>query len=250
MTAVNWSAIDRRSLLGRALRLGLVLVPRNSVRRIRRGGAQGMRWVAGATTHGCWLGTYELDKQAALARFLRPGMIAYDLGAQAGFYTLIMARAVGPSGAVVAFEPSADSVPLLLRHLRLNNLTNVRVVAAAVSDRCGLDGFTIGRNRTENSLVAPDGAELMINTITLDSAGLPPPNLIKMDVEGAEGAVLRGAQRMLERHRPVVFVALHSAEQKKFCGDLLRSLRYDLFDLAGNRIAGTPRIDEIYATAS
>jgi len=247
MQAINWSAIDRRSLLGRALRAPLALIPNNSVMRIRGGAAQGMRWVAGATTHGCWLGTYERDKQTALAQFLRPGMVTYDLGAQAGFYTLTMSRAVGPSGTVIAFEPSVYEVPVLLRHLRLNHLTNVRVVAAAASDRCGLDGFTIDRGRTQNSLVAPDGAGLIINTITLDSADLPPPDLIKMDVEGAEGAVLRGALRMLERHHPIVFVALHSDEQKKICGDLLRSLKYSLFDLAGNEIAGTPKTDEIYA---
>lgn len=247
MLAINWSAIDRRGFLGRALRAPLALIPNNTVMRVRRGEAKGMRWIAGATTHGCWLGTYELDKQTALAQFLRPGMVAYDLGAQAGFYTLVMARAVGPSGTVIAFEPSADAVSLLLRHLRLNHLTNVRVVATAVSDRCGLDGFTTDRDKTMNSLAAPESTTLMINTITLDSVDLPAPDLIKMDVEGAEGAVLRGALRILERHRLIVFVALHNDDQKRICGDLLRTLRYSLFDLGGNEIAGTPETDEIYA---
>jgi hypothetical protein len=89
---VNWSAIDRRSILGRFLRLPLRLLPRGLVITIRRGPAKSMKWLVGSSDHGCWLGTYELDKQQALTQFVRTGMTVYDVGAQAGFYTLFFSR--------------------------------------------------------------------------------------------------------------------------------------------------------------
>jgi hypothetical protein len=77
---VNWSAINTRSLAGRAVRLPARLIPRTMMVPIRRGPAKGLRWIVGANTHGCWLGTYELEKQRALMRFVREGMTIYDVG--------------------------------------------------------------------------------------------------------------------------------------------------------------------------
>lgn len=85
--SINLSRISNRSLLGRFLRFPLRFIPQESVVRIRRGPAQGMKWIVGSSNHGCWLGTYELEKQLALQRAVRQGMVVYDIGAQAGFYT-------------------------------------------------------------------------------------------------------------------------------------------------------------------
>jgi len=75
MTVRNWSGITNQSLTGRLLRFPLTLVPPGSILGIRRGPAKGLRWISGSATHGCWLGTYELDKQRALERFIKPGMM-------------------------------------------------------------------------------------------------------------------------------------------------------------------------------
>jgi hypothetical protein len=72
------------------------------------------------------------------------------------------------------------------------------------------------------------------------------PDLIKMDVEGAETAVLRGAQRTLREARPVLF-ALHGDEQRKACAPILRDAGYSIHDLDGLRLSGAPSVDEIYA---
>lgn len=110
---INFSAISRERLAGRALRLPLHLIPRGLAVPILQGPLRGARWLVGAATHGCWLGSYELAKQLAFARWLAPGRVVYDLGAHAGFYTLLAARPVGPAGRVHAFEPLPELLSIL-----------------------------------------------------------------------------------------------------------------------------------------
>jgi hypothetical protein len=95
---LNPSAISNRTLLGKVLRLPLRLLPKGMAIPILRGSAKGLKWIVGSSNHGCWLGTYELEKQVALERFVKPGMTVYDIGAQAGFYTLFFSRLVGGGG--------------------------------------------------------------------------------------------------------------------------------------------------------
>ncbi|MGH7934660.1 MAG: FkbM family methyltransferase [Candidatus Binataceae bacterium] len=250
--AFNWSKIDSGSMRGRLLRIPLRLLPPASIMKIRRGPARGLRWIAGSANHGCWLGTYELDKQAAIARFIRPGMTVYDVGAQAGFYTLTFSRLVGGNGRVIAFEPCPNEARHLLDHVRMNALANVTVIEAAVSDRAGLAGFSFDRPRTENALCETAGAQLQVPTVTLDHvcAGMPAPDLVKIDVEGAEAAVLAGGSQTLRRFRPALFVALHNAEQRRLCELRLREAGYAINYLDGRAVVGNITADEIYATMS
>jgi FkbM family methyltransferase len=245
--SVNWSGINRGSIVGRAMRAPLRLIPGNAVMTIRRGPARGMRWIAGSATHGCWLGTYELAKQQAILRFAKPGMTIYDVGAQAGFYTLLFSRVVGPSGTVVAFEPCPNESRHLLAHLSLNAISNVRVISAAVSDRESIARFTVDAGVTENSLRPDSTSPLFVPTVCLDQLELPPPDLIKMDIEGAETLALKGARKLLAGMMPVIFLALHGDSQRRECSELLRAQKYNLFDLAGRRIEGEADTDEIYA---
>jgi hypothetical protein len=83
--------------------------------------------------------------------------------------------------------------------------------------------------------------------ILLDTVGLPPPSVIKIDVEGAESAVLGGALRILRQSPPVVFVALHGQEQREKCPALLGAAGYPIYDLEGQPVKGTPETDEVYA---
>lgn len=244
---INWSAIDHRSLGGLLLRLPVRALPRRTVMRIRRGPAKGMRWIAGSATHGCWLGTYELDKQRALERVVRAGMTVYDIGAQAGFYTLFFSRLVGESGRVYAFEPCPYEARFLIEHARINQLQNVKVIQAAVGERTDLTGLTVDRGQTQNRICRLSDALLTVPMLALDGAGLPPPDLIKMDVEGAESAVLGGARRMLCERRPLVFIALHGPEQRAACLEILQATGYRAYSLAGQSLNGACAIDEIYA---
>ncbi len=244
--AINWSAIDNHSTRGRLVRLPLRLLPSTTVLTIRRGPAAGMNWIVGGGNHGCWLGTYEMAKQAALERFVRPGMTVYDIGAQAGFYSLFFSQLVGTTGRVYAFEPCAYEARYLLDHIRLNNVANICVIQAAVSERSGLTALTFDRGQTQNAISDRSDAVLQVPAYSLDDRRLPAPALIKMDVEGAESAVLEGARRMLREHRPVVFVALHGAEQRRRCIELLETAGYRVYELDGTPLLDVSETDEIY----
>jgi FkbM family methyltransferase len=107
----------------------------------------------------------------------------------------------------------------------MNRLSNVKVVQAALADKTGLAGFTVDRGKSQNASVRVGDSPLVVATMSLDELverhGFPPPNLIKLDVEGAEACVLDGARLTLERHQPVAFVALHGREQATRCLRLL-----------------------------
>jgi len=245
--AINWSGIDSQSACGRVLRMPLRLLPGGKIMTIRRGPAAGMKWIAGSADHGCWLGTYELAKQRALDRFIRPGMTIYDIGAQAGFYSLFFSRLVGTGGTVYAFEPCPYEARHLLDHIQMNAVQNVHVIQAAVWSETGLSALSVDRGQTQNTLCADGDSLLRVPTLSLDGLGLPPPDLIKMDVEGAESAVLTGAAQMLHDQRPIVFIALHGADQRRICFELLSASRYAMFGLDGIRITRQIEVDEICA---
>jgi hypothetical protein len=145
--------------------------------RIRRGPERGMRWITRSPTHGCWLSTYELDKQRALERFARPGMTIYDIGAQARLLHTFFSRLVGDSGRVLAFEPCSYEARFLLDHVRMNRLANVRVIQAAVAERTGLIGMSTDGGSSQNQIYEDPDAVLMVPSLNLDSSGLPVPDL-------------------------------------------------------------------------
>ncbi len=116
--------------------LDLVL-SKDAVLPVLRGPVKGMKWIVGSSVHSCWLGSYEFLEQQAILRYLKPGMVAYDIGAHVGFYTLMFAKIVGPSGEVHAFEPYPENVRFLQKHLELNRLTNVILKPLAISDKSG-----------------------------------------------------------------------------------------------------------------
>jgi len=243
----NWSAIDSGSTIGKILRAPLRLIPRETILTIRSGAAAGLKWKVGAGDHGCWLGTYELQKQRAWVNFLRPSMTVYDIGAQAGFYSLVSARAVGPAGRVYSFEPCPYECRFLLDNVKANRLPNIRVIQAAVSASSGFAGITVDKDQTQNSLCALEDTLLSVPVLCLDQIEIPPPDLIKMDVEGAESDVLIGGRTLIKTKRPVIFVALHGTEQIEKCSVILRQYDYKLFYLDGSPVDRLPLSDEIYA---
>lgn len=244
-TISNLGAIDHASSFAKVIRLPLKLIPRSAYLRIRTGPAKGLRWIAGSCNHGCWLGTYELEKQRALFKFIKPGMIVYDIGAQAGFYTLLFSRLVGPQGRVYAFEPCAFEMRNLIDHITINQLRNVHAIQAAVAAETGLTAFTVDRGISQNSLTTE--SFLNVWAVRLDDRIFPAPDLIKMDVEGGESSVLIGARSLIMEHRPVLFIALHGREQHQKCASILQDFGYRITDLAGHEIGGIPDTDEIVA---
>lgn len=150
------------------------------------------------------LGSHE---KAALARFLgllRPGQTVVDVGANVGLYTLAAARAVGPGGRVVAFEPEPRNCARLQRNVEANGHANVTVVQAAVGEASGRARLYLGGDSGVHSLLAEraGGPAVEVEVVALDEycerEGLV-PDVVKVDAEGAELAVLRGLRRTLRR---------------------------------------------------
>ena len=237
-------------MLGAMLRVPLRLIPKNSVVRVRTGINKGMKWIVGSGIHGCWLGHYELEKQAVLRRMIKPGMKVFDIGANAGFYTLAFARLVGKDGHVWAFEPFAENVHNLRRHIGMNGLANVTVVQAAVSEANGMTGFMTAASNSMGHL--SEGGDYLVPTVSLDGVcstlEIDCPDFIKLDVEGAEGRVLGGTTQILAKGKTSIVLALHGRDQEQECLAILRHHQYDIRYLDDHPVNEFPlRSDEIMA---
>jgi FkbM family methyltransferase len=244
-TVINLSGISRSVLLGRALRLPLRMVPKEAEVRILQGPLRGKRWIAGSATHGCWLGSYEAAKQRKITELVRPGMVCWDVGANVGFYTLLFAQLVGPEGTVFAFEPLRRNVELLRQHVEMNRYQNVRITSCALGDVDGEAGFDPGPDASMGHVTAAGPVKVScLRADTLLAANkVRTPDLIKIDVEGAEADVLRGARRAMER-RPAIFLATHGETAHRECMALLKTFGYEVHALDGGAPEGT---DELVA---
>ena len=169
---------------------------------ILSGPNRGLWWVSGSFIHGCWLGWYEKSCVQFVASLIRPGMVAFDVGANVGYYTLLLARGVGPNGRVIAFEPDPVNVAHLKEHMRLNKISNVEIVEAAVSDREGTAFFS-----GDGAMGQLSRTGTPTKTVLLDN--YPRPDFIKMDIEGEQTAALRGSAKILSERQAVWFIAVH-----------------------------------------
>jgi len=248
----------RRALGGRGTRLMYGSRLAGPLRRaLTRGAPHGMRLVeicggrnAGVLMHidlasekYYWLGTHEEEAQALLASAVRDGDVVYDVGAHAGFFTLLCARLAGTAGRVQAFEPEPANCERLAANVAANGLTNVVVTRAAISDAEGEESFARGATSLEGRLTyADDASAERVRTTTIDTmvaAGAPPPEMIKIDVEGAEARVLRGAWTTLRRHRPRLLIEVHSAAAGQEVAALLDGA-YAFFDIARGSAVARP----------
>lgn len=230
-------ALSSESALGKVLRYPLRLLPPNLVLPIITGRLRGSRWIVGSSLHRCWMGVYEDEKQQLITRSVQPNTVFYDVGANVGFYTLLGSRLVG-SGKVFAFEPLLHNLEYLRKHLALNRIQNVEVLELAVADANADALFEVEATGSMGHL--SHGGTVKVQTATLDSlleqGRILPPNYIKMDIEGAELAALRGAQRCIQQYRPQIFLATHGQEIHSQCCRLLESwgFEYQIVELTAN----------------
>jgi FkbM family methyltransferase len=147
-----------------------------------------------------------MPERGIVRRLLRPGMRAVDVGANIGYYLLLIESVVGSGGSVACFEPEPENLRELQRNVGANGLGNVRVFAAAVGAENGNASMRTGIN----AAVAGQGeGDFTVPLLRLDSALDGPVDFVKIDVEGYEGQVLAGARRLLREHRPVLLVEIH-----------------------------------------
>lgn len=189
-------------------------------------------------------GVYEPDVIRTLRQHLRTGATCIDVGGHVGYLTVIMSRLVGPGGRVVSFEPVPETFEALKENVRLNALGNVLLEQAALGEGEGtlkllcLTGQNLSWTSSATAYSAPGlVSEVSVPGCSLDSyvqrAALR-PNLIKIDVEGAELKVLRGARQTLRTHRPVVLVEIHDlgTKHREWVLGLLEDCGYAFKNLA------------------
>jgi FkbM family methyltransferase len=184
---------------------------------IGHGPARGLRITLGGAHPGYALGTSEPALQATLVEVLQPGDVFYDLGANVGFFTLLAARLVGPTGRVIAFEPDPRNAATLRGNIDANDFDNVQIIEQGVSEQSGTMSFMLA-DSTASHFVG-DGAAVAGTTpvpvTSLDdflTDGVPAPTVLKLDIEGEEVRALRGAARLLRTHRPTVICEAHHTE--------------------------------------
>ncbi|MGI8917999.1 MAG: FkbM family methyltransferase [Pyrinomonadaceae bacterium] len=179
--------------------------------------------------HSWFLGTpfatspYEVNEQFVMRGFVKPGSVAFDIGANMGVHTMLLSSLVGTEGLVVAFEPNVELLPTLRRTIA--GVSNTKLYEVALSDRAAKSTLFVPDDHSMASLAdwttdRPAGLlsrvlgfgqthTLTCQQITMDDLmkqeNLPQPDFIKCDVEGAELIVFRGAHNVLNRHdAPVI----------------------------------------------
>ena len=178
-----------------------------------------------------------------LLKIVKPGEVCWDIGANIGFYTCLLASQVTDAGAVVAFEPAARTCDYLHENVSLNEFTNVTVVNKGLGDnteQCHLYYSEAALAEGTASLKYPNGRtaseRATLDTIDNLTDTFPTPDFIKIDVEGYQLEVLRGGEHCLKTHAPLLMAELKDVGETN-CDDFseieqyVTSLGYSLYEI-------------------
>lgn len=184
-----------------------------------------------------WTGAYETDLAEAVAAAVCKGDVCFDIGAYRGFFSGVFALA--GAGQVVAFEPFPENCTQLQRLSAANPRLPLSFEHVAVGGEEGVVQFHVMPDSSMGKLASssfqadvPSAAVLKVPLKTIDGligeGKYPAPQVIKIDVEGAEVEVLQGGKKTLETHKPILFIEAHSESLKAECTELLTSFGYNV----------------------
>lgn len=175
-------------------------------------------WVP-STWESHLMSSHEHASIARLASVVPKGAVVYDIGANLGLYSIALARLAGPQGRLYCVEANPVCLYFLQMNLALNKVPSFEILPAAVSDGSASVDFTINyRNlmvgtASDLPYLGKPGHRVGVTTLSIDDAiaryELPPPDFVKIDIEGAEGAAIRGMRQTIERHAPTILVEIH-----------------------------------------
>lgn len=221
------------------------LFPYGSIQTIHAGDCRGMKFRVTRETGHSMLAGYEGQNQKFLKTKLSPEMTVYDIGANCGQMSLFFARRV-PKGKVIAFEPVLSLYEQALGNLRINGLKNTDIHPWALGSEDGTRSLyynslypSMGQiDGTESNYNWSKGEKMDVAVRRMDSiiGSLSPPQLMKIDTEGAAGSVLGGGIETLRRFMPKLFIELHNAKERDQTQQVLSKLHYRSADLSGKRI--------------
>lgn len=217
-------------------------------RRITAGPIKGLWLIAGKRvfySESFWNGTYEHNACFFLQKVIPEGAVCYDIGANIGYHTLIMARSANNGGLVYAFEPVREVCEVLTRNAAINGMNNVVVVKKAASQESGtltlirnidIDQATVSAKTKKSN---PLRETITCDATTIDdfiAAGNRPPSFLKIDVEGAEVNVLAGATDALKSYHPMILCETHGEIPAQGVYETLVGLNYELFCVNVNMV--------------
>lgn len=236
-----------RQSLNRAAPAGMTTVS------IAAGNLSGFKMVLNLQTEkDYWLGTYEAELQAALHELVQPGMVLYDIGANIGYISLMMARLSGMDGKVFSFEALPANLRRLKENISLNNMDSViKVHSKAVVDLTHPVRFlahsstSMGKAAGSAGRVEEYDQEITVEGLALDDfvykQKQAEPDIIKMDIEGGEMLAVKGMKRLLKERKPILLVELHGKEAAQAVWDALTKAKYSMMEMH----TGHPRIQSV-----
>lgn len=233
------------------------LVNEEFVHRVDAGPARGLIYpVRLPWDKGVWTGTYETEFATTLAKAITPGDVCFDIGGWHGFYGGVMALA--GAAKVVVFEPLPANCARIRRLIELNPALPIELIEAAVADRAGRTEFQVMDQESMGKLAESpfqrektSSERISVELVALDELmtqrRIAAPAVIKVDVEGGELQVLRGAAKLLREHHPTLFMEIHSPDLARDCRSFLEDLGYGI-DLLKEESQVDPDVCHFWAT--
>jgi len=183
------------------------------------------------------IGKYEPEATSLLEKLLKPGMQCLDIGAQTGYYSLLMARCISEDGRVLAYEPMERSYAILRKNITENKAEKI---ITTFNVACGAKKEKLSMRTVSNMYVADVNGDLHIDCIALDDEIDIKVDFVKIDAEGHEPQVFEGMKKTIEKNRPVIITEINaywlSQAGSSFSGyaELLEGMDYKLFDIDRN----------------
>jgi FkbM family methyltransferase len=189
-----------------------------------------------------WLGTYEPELQKAAQDLVKKGMVIYDVGANIGYISLILAHLCGPAGKVYSFEALPANLLRLQGNIVLNQKESIiQIVPKAVIDASRTVSFLAHSSTSMGKALGSAGRleeydqEIKVAGIALDDfvyqGKNPVPDLIKMDIEGGEILAIKGMRQLLKEHKPLFFIELHGEKAAHVIWNVLTEAGYELTEM-------------------
>jgi FkbM family methyltransferase len=176
-------------------------------------------------------GNYENETILLFKKNVRDGMTVLDIGANIGFHTLILAKLVGKTGKVFAFEPSQRLFDILHKNIKHNQFSNITAIKSAVSNQNGKTKLFINEHSNCNNKLFDNGSDKYeeVDLLTIDTylKGETKIDFIKIDIEGAEALAFQGMMETIKKWKPIIYSEFVPRNIKRYgthAKDMLESL--------------------------
>lgn len=210
-----------------------------------------------------FVGYYDKNILEIISKIIKPGWIIWDCGTYLGFYTVFFSKLVGTEGFVVGIEPDISNLNRTLHNLRINRINNFKLLNFAISGvnnkrkfilsyntNSHIQGTYVGGNQNEYSEIEEYDKEIEVETRNLNYLikinDVPAPNLIKLDIEGAELEVFKNDIDFINDLKPLLIVELHNPECDEALWEFSVKHNYALYSLQNKYFASNK--SEVYGT--